>query len=164
MNAPSTYTAEALILDRQKQQADAKAAYVKAVELGTTSAYAHYRLAMLIWQPRPSSETLKEIDGLLSKAIERNIRYAAAYAWLGEIRAANGTPDVGLGLIRRAISLEPRHASHRLRAAHVLLDQNKPHEARADAQAALALADDDRERREAQQLLDQIAKATKGTP
>jgi hypothetical protein len=28
----------------------------------------------------------------------------------------------------------------------------------------LALADDDRERREAQQLLDQIAKATKGRP
>jgi tetratricopeptide (TPR) repeat protein len=163
-NAASTYTAEALILDRENKDADAKAAYAKAVELGTSSAYAHYRLAMMTWQPRPSSETLKEIDGLLSKAIERNTRYAAAYAWLGEIRAATGAPDVGLGFIRRAITLEPRHSTHRLRAANILLDQNKPHEARADAQAALALADDDRERREAQQLLDQIVKATKGTP
>ena len=31
-----------------------------------------------------------------AKAIERNVRYAAAYAWLGEIRAATGTPDGGL--------------------------------------------------------------------
>jgi tetratricopeptide (TPR) repeat protein len=115
----------------------------------------------LTWQPQPSAAVLKDIDGLLSKAIERNVRYAAAYAWLGEIRAATGTPDGAIGLIRRAIALEPREAAHRLRAANVMLDQDKPLEARADAQAALALADDDRERRAAQERLDRIAKTGK---
>ena len=163
-NAAAAYTAEALLLDREDKEADAKVAFAKAVELGTTSAYAHYRLATLTWQPQPSAALLKDIDGLLAKAIERNVRYAAAYVWLGEIRAASGTPDVGIGFIRRAIALEPREASHRLRAADVMLDQAKFPEARSDAQAALALANDDRERRAAQELLDRIAKAGKDVP
>ena len=108
-----------------------------------------------------SMASLKEIDGLLSKAIERNIRFAWAYAWLGEIRAVSQTGD-GLGLIRRAITLEPREPSHRRRAAGILLRQGKPAEARVDAQAALTLAEDDRDRSDAQDLLDRIARALKG--
>ena len=82
---------------------EAKAAYAKAVELGSTSAFAHYRLASLTWQPSPSRETLAEIEKHLAKAVSLNNRYAAAYAWLGETRAALGTGDP-MGLIRRAIS------------------------------------------------------------
>lgn len=70
----------------------------------------------------------------------------------------------GLALIRRAIMLEPREASHRLRAGGVLLQQGKVDEARVDAQAALTLAVDDRERAAAQNLLDRIAKATNRMP
>jgi tetratricopeptide (TPR) repeat protein len=161
--AAASYAAEALLLDQEGKADEARTAYARAVELGTTSAYAHYRLAGLTWRPNPTPDTLKEIDGLLSKALDRNIRFAAAYAWLGEIRAATGTGD-GLALIRRAITLEPREPSHRLRAAGILLRQGKPAEARTDAQAALTLADDERERSAAQELLDLIAKATKGTP
>jgi tetratricopeptide (TPR) repeat protein len=154
----TSYAAEALVLDREKKREEAKVAYAKAVELGTTSAYAHYRLAGLTWQPTPSKDTLAEVEGLLSKAVDRNVRYAAAYAWLGDVRVSLGNPD-GIGLIRRAITLEPRETSHRLRAASVMLRQGKPAEARADAQAALTLAETDEERRSAQELLDAIAKA-----
>jgi TPR repeat protein len=49
--------------------------------------------------------------------------------------------------------------SHRLRAAIVLLRTGKPGEARADAQAALALADNESERREAERMLEAVAKA-----
>ena len=100
--AAASYAAEALLLDQENKADEARTAYARAVELGTTSAYAHYRLAGLTWRPNPTPETLKEIDGLLSKALDRNIRFAAAYAWLGEIRAATGTGD-GLALVRRAI-------------------------------------------------------------
>jgi len=154
----TSYAAEALVLDGEKKRAEAKAAYAKAVEFGTTSAYAHYRLAGLTWQPQPSKDTLTELEGLLSKAVDRNVRYAAAYAWLGEIRVSLGNAE-GIGLIRRAITLEPREATHRLRAANVMLRQGKPAEARVDAQAALTLAETDDERRRAQELLDAIAKA-----
>jgi tetratricopeptide (TPR) repeat protein len=158
--ASGSYTAEALILDREKKQDEAKAAYTTAVELGTASAYAHYRLASLKWQPRPTPEQLKELETLLSHAVDRNVRYAAAYAWLGQVRASLDTPDA-IALIRRAITLEPRESTHRLRAASVLLRQGKYADARADAQAALALAASDENRREAQELLDVIAKASR---
>jgi hypothetical protein len=160
-NAAASYVAEGLIFDDERKEPEAKAAFAKAVELGTTSAYAYYRLASLTWEPKPSEDLLKEIDALLSKAIERNVRYAAAYAWLGEIRAFGGSSN-GMALIRRAISLEPREARHRLRAAGVLLYQGKPADARVDAQAALELAEDDEDRRDAQELLERIRKATAG--
>ncbi len=156
-NAAGSYAAEGFLLDREKKSDEAKAAYAKAVGLGSTSAFAYYRLASLTWQPTPSRETLTEIEKYLTQAIELNSRYAAAYAWLGETKALLGTGEA-IGLIKRAISIEPKEARHRLRAARVLLRQRKPDEARVDAQAALALAETDAERREAQELLDAIAK------
>ena len=157
-NSAASYTAEGLLLDSEEKRDEAKAAYAKAVELGTSSAYAHYRLASLKWQPNPSQALLKEIEELLAKSIERNIRDAWSYAWLGDVRTSLGSPD-GIALIRRAIALEPRAARHRLRAANILLFQGKAADARADAQAALVLAETDDERREAEELLARIAKA-----
>ena len=63
-----------------------------------------------------------------------------------------------VALIRRAISIEPRESLHRLRAAAVLGAHGKLAEAKADAQAALALATDDDERKRAQSMLDRLAK------
>ena len=160
-NAAGSYAVEGVLFDREEKRDEAKAAYAKAAELESTSAFAHYRLASLTWQPSPSRETLAEIEKHLAKAISLNNRYAAAYAWLGETRAALGTGDP-MGLIRRAISIEPREAHHRLRAARVLVRQGKPAEARPDAEAALALAETDADRREAQELLDTIARARPG--
>lgn len=157
-NSAGSYTAEALVLDREGDAEAAKAAYARAVELGTTSAYAHYRLAALNWRPQPSPELVDQTEALLSKAIERNERFAVAYGWLGDLRAARKQPN-GLEFIRRAIVLEPMQPHHRLRAASVLLQDGKAAEARVEAQAALTLAEDDGDRRQAQALLDRIAKA-----
>ena len=156
--AAGSYVAEALIADHNDKDAEAKAAFGKAVEFGTTNAYAYYRLASLTWQPNASRETNTEIEQLLTKAVGFNTRYADAYAWLGEVRTYLGNPDA-LGLIRRAISLEPMDAGHRLRAAGVLLRQGKPAEARVEAQAALTLAETDEQRRRAEQLLEAATKA-----
>ena len=94
----------------------------------------------------------------MTKAVGFNMRFADAYAWLGEVRTYLGNPD-GIGLIRRAITLDPTEARYRLRAASVLMSQGKAAEARADAQAALSLAETDQERNEAQRLLDAATKA-----
>jgi hypothetical protein len=118
---------------------------------------------MMSWQPSPSAQTLDQLDAFLAKAVSNNTRYAAAYAWLGQIRAARGN-EAGLAFIRRAIGLEPREGQHRLRAAQVLLVQGKPADARADAQAALALAEDDTDRAEAQALLERISKTMPAPP
>jgi hypothetical protein len=156
-NAAGSYTAEGLLSDQEDKDAEAKAAYTKAVELGTTSSFAYYRLATLTWQPNASAAVLAQIETLLSGAIKYNVRYASAYAWLGELREV-AKSDTGIALIRRAIALEPQEPNHRLRAAYVLGRQGKAAEARAEAQAALTLADDDAERKRAQDMLDRLAK------
>jgi superkiller protein 3 len=156
--AAASYVAEGLLADRDKKVDEAKAAYTRAAELESTNAYGYYRLAQLTWQPNASKETLAAIEQHLTKAVGFNMRFAAAYAWLGEVRAYLGNPE-GIGLIRRAITLDPSEARYRLRAASVLMNQGKAAEARADAQAALTLAETDEERNEAQRLLDAATKA-----
>jgi len=157
-NAAGSYVAEGLLADQDGKPEEAKAAYGKASALGATCAYAYYRLASLTWEPAASEETYAELEQQLTKAVALNTRYAAAYAWLGEIRSRLGN-DSSIGLIRRAIVLEPTEASHRLRAANVNMREGKPDEARADAQAALALAETDAERRDAQRILDAASEA-----
>jgi TPR repeat protein len=157
-NAPGSYLAEGLLADRQDKPSEAKAAYTKATELKTTSAFAYYRLASLTFEPNASKETFEAIEKQLLAAVTLNVRYAAAYAWLGEVRAFLGDKE-SISLVRRAIQLEPTEPSHRLRAAIVLMRVGRPAEARADAQAALTLADTDFERREAERVLAAVANA-----
>jgi len=157
-NAAGSYVAEGLIADQENKDAEAKAAYGKAAELQSTNAYAYYRLASLTWQPSPTKEVFEEIERHLTMAVRLNTRYASAYSWLGEVRAFLGNTE-SIALVRRAIQLEPTEPVHRLRAAHVLLRVGRPAEARADAEAALALADNDAERREAERVLEAARKA-----
>ena len=157
-NAAGSYVAEGLLADQDSKPDQAKVAYTKAAELGATSAFAYFRLAQLAYQPSPSNETLTAIEQHLTKAVGFNTRFADAYAWLGEVRVYLGNPD-GVGLIRRAITIEPFEARYRLRAGQAMLALRKPVEARADAQAALTLADNDADRAEAQRLLEAAGRA-----
>ena len=161
-NDAGSYVAEGLLADAASKNTEAKAAFARAAELGSTSAYAYYRLASLTWQPNASRDILTEVEKQLTKAVELNSRYADAYAWLGEMKDVLGTGE-SIGLIRRAITLDPTEARYRIRAAGVLLRQGKAAEARAEAQAALALAETDGERREAETLLETAAKVAAAT-
>ena len=162
-NAAEAYAAEGLLLDRERKVEEARTAFAKAAELGTSNAYIYYRLASLTWQPNPSSQVIDQVDALLDKAVTRNTRFAAAYAWLGQLRAIKGN-KAAVGLLRRAIALEPQEPSHRIHAAYGLLALGKAPEARVEAQAALTLAEDDQHRREAQSLLERISKTVAAPP
>jgi tetratricopeptide (TPR) repeat protein len=157
-HAAGSYVAEGLLADHENKEPEARAAYGKAAELNTTSPYAYYRLASLTWQPNASKDVYAELDKHLTMAVKMNTRYAAAYAWLGEVRTVLGNTEA-IGLVRRAIQLEPMEPTHRLRAAFVLLRVGQPTEARAEAEAALALADNDAERHEAERVLEAARKA-----
>lgn len=158
---PGSYEAEALLLDQEEKPDEARAVLTKAVEAGSTSPYAHYRLASLTWRPDADPEALKAVERLLAGAIGLNPRYAAAYSWLGEIRALLGIGEPA-GLVMRAVTLEPRAAVHRLRAATALARLRRFEEAAVQAQAAQTLAATDNERQRAKELLDRIAKARAG--
>jgi tetratricopeptide (TPR) repeat protein len=158
---PGSYEAEGLLLDQENKPDEARVALTKAVEAGSTSPYAHYRLASLTWRRDADPEALKAIERLLANAIGLNPRYAEAYSWLGEIRAVLGIGEPA-GLVMRAVTLEPREPLHRLRAAAALVRLRRFEEAAVQAQAAQTLAASDNERQRAKQLLDVIAKARAG--
>jgi len=158
-DAPDTFVAEAMLLEREGKRDEAKAAFERATAAGTTIEYAYYRLASLLWVPNSSPETLQRVEELLGKAISMNTRDAWAYASLGEVRSQRGSSDDPMGVIRRALSLEPGEAYHHLRAASVLWRQKKYDEALAHAQAARDLADDDQVRRRAADMIDGISRA-----
>jgi tetratricopeptide (TPR) repeat protein len=160
--APGSYEAEGLLLDREDKDEAAKVALEKAVEAGSTNGYVHYRLAGLTWRRDADQDTLKAIEGHLTKATTLNTRDADAYSWLGEIRAALGAGEPAAGLVLRAVTLEPLEAVHRLRAASVLARLRKYDEAAAQAEAAQRLATTDGERQRARELLERIAKARAG--
>ena len=156
--APDTFVAEALMLDTAGKEDEAVAAYQRAVDAGTKSSYAYYRLASLSWRGQVDHDALVKIEKILSQAIELNYRFASAYALLGEARSVLGIGDP-IGMALRAISLEPSEPDYRLTAASILQRDRKYDEALKHAQAALALSDTDAERRRATDLIDQITRA-----
>jgi hypothetical protein len=147
--------ADGLLLDRMGKRDAARAAFGRAVERGTPSAYAHYRFARLGWVgDQPDAAALAVIEKSATRAAALNPRSAAAYAFLAEVRAAmNEPPDVVTGLVRRAISLEPGEARHHLAAARVFWRVKMDQEAQQAAEKAKSLANDDYERAEADRLL-----------
>lgn len=156
--SPESFTAEGLLLDHENKRGEAVAAYTQAVEAGSKNPYAHYRLAMLLWSPQADRDTLSRIETRLAATIALNTRHADAYEWLGEIRSLLGIGDP-LALVRRAVSLEPSEPRHRLTSARVLWRQRSYEEALKDAQAALALARSDDERRAARDMVSSIEQA-----
>lgn len=160
-SAPESFVAEALLLDRDGKKDEAQAAFARAVDAGSTSAYAHYRLASLLWRSDADRDALTQLEKLLNNAITLNNRDADAYAFLGEVRSLLGTGE-SLSLVLRAISLEPSESRHHLRAASVLWRDRKYDEALKQAQAALQLAKDEESRRRAREMVDGITRAQRG--
>jgi hypothetical protein len=149
--APDAEVADALLLDAEDKDDAARAAFARAVDAGTTDAYAHYRLASLLWKRDADRETLTRIQTLLSKAAALNVRYAAAYDFLAQVQADLGAPQPS-GLALRAVSLDPSDAHHRLTAARLLADEKRFDDALKQVQAAAELANSDDVARQAAEL------------
>jgi len=155
---PDGFLAEALLLDREGKRDEAITAFTRAIDGGSTSPYAPYRLAMLLWQPQMDHETLVRIEKLLGQAIASNKRNAAGYARFGEIRAILGSGEP-MPYVSQAIALEPGEPRHRMTAARVLWRQKKYGEALKQAQIAASLAHTEEERRDATQMIAAIEEA-----
>lgn len=154
---------EGLLLDADGKRDEARAAFGKAVERGTSSAYAQYRFARMGWRSDESDPaTLAAIEKSAARAIAINNRYAAAYAFLAEVRAAlKQPPEAVAGLARRAIALEPWESRHYLAASRVFWRLEMHQDALKAAEAARSLAQDDYERGAADEMLKFIQDAKK---
>jgi tetratricopeptide (TPR) repeat protein len=160
-DSANTYLAEALLMQRENKRDEANAAFVKAANLGSMNATAHYRAAMSMWvNTRPDAPTLRQMETYLARATELNPGFAAAYAALAEVRASLGKPEDDIvNLLTKAVTLDPSDAWIRIAAARALWRLQKTPEARKLAEIALSLAADDQAATsEAQRLLAALPK------
>lgn len=154
-----TYDAEALLLDREKEE-DALAVYQKAADLGSTSFYTHYRIAQLTARGAAGDkEAYARAARSLERAAELNPDYPFAFSYQAEIKSFLGQPEAALALARKAIELEPGGSYHHVAMARVLANAGREQEATASALRGRDLAKDDWERQNAQEEIDRLGKS-----
>lgn len=161
--AAAPAVAAGLLLQAEGKRNEARAAFGKAVELGTASAYAHYWFARLSWLgDEPDPDTMTKIEKSAARAAALNPRDADAYAYLAEVQAALKRPrDTVAAVIRRAIRLEPKESRHHLTAARVFWRLEMDEDARTAVDTALSLAQDEAERDEAERMMKFLKEAKK---
>ena len=118
--SPCSYDAEGLLADFNRDEPRAAEAYTKAVELGSTSPYSHYRAAQLAWKPQSDAATLRAVRQWLERATELNPSYANAYSLLAEVLVELGDAEVAVASGQRAVALEPGGSYHHVAFGRVL--------------------------------------------
>ena len=150
------YSAEGRLFDRENKPEEARAAYEKAVALGSRNFYAFVRLANLTPRQGATPETLATLRTLLTRAVELNAASGLAHQSLGGVLMLMGLSAEAIETLRRAVALDPQQGSARLTLANALLRAGQRDEALKEAQAALALARTDQQRTAAQQTIARI--------
>ena len=157
-NSSGAHVAEGVQFDIQNRRDEAKAAFTKAVELGSSNPHALYRAAVLNW-PNPDEATLKQMEKHLLRAIELSPNFAPAHSSLADVKVALNQPwSSVLPLLNRSIALDPSSPWHRISAARALSRFGNREEALKVARSAVPLADDEYEKREVDRLLAMLAK------
>jgi len=157
--APGPHEIEAELLDREDRDAEAKAAYAKAAEAGSKRAHVYYRLAQLQWTPQADQAANERQAATLEKARALEPGSADTLSFLADVRVNLGQGEEALALAKKAVEIEPAESYHRLTLARALWHLRRPDEAVQAAQSALQAADDESQRKHAQEFLDFVARA-----
>lgn len=150
--SPASYDAEGQLADRDGDAATATQAYARAVELGSASAYSHYRAAQLAWKDGADAATLARIRALLERSLALNPSYASASSYLAEVMVDQGDTTAALAAAQRAVSLEPGASYPRVALARVFHALGRADEAARAIEDGFALADGDAERSRAERF------------
>ncbi len=151
---PGPWEIGGALLDADGRRDEAKAAFAKAVEAGSKSAYVHYRLAQLEWVPNPDAAQRERLAARLQVARELEPGRALTLSFLAEVLSGQGKHQEAFDLAIQAVKVEPAETYHRMALARVLWNARRPDEAIRMAQSALQTADTDEEKKEVQEFLD----------
>lgn len=128
----------------------------QAVALGSKDYLVYYYHASLLLDQKgneAADEAIKDVNHCL----DLNSNSARGYGLLADLYAMTGKDlDVASGVARRAIELKPADSRNYATLAYILLRQRKADEAETVAKRALALADSDAGRNQANDLLREI--------
>jgi predicted Zn-dependent protease len=147
------YEALGLIADKEGRKEDAQASLGQAMDLGSQSFYAHYRLAQLLWKTDNDTATLTRMAAALEKAISLNPDHPWSQSLLADVRVSLGDATAALGPARQAVALSPGEPYHRRVLARVLGTLDDFEAAQAEAGRALALAKTEDEKRNGREML-----------
>ena len=150
----AVFEVDGVLLDVEQKPDEARAAYAKAIELGSTNFFAYYRTAALTTRGNPDSAGWTRAEELLNRAVALNGGFAPAYALLGEATMHAGRGPQAVDFAKRAVSLDPGSVWNRLALARVFWGVSQRDDALRQAREALAVARNDEEKRAAQQLID----------
>jgi len=151
----AAYDAEGVFWDRARNPQQARAAFTKAIELGSTQFFTYYRLATMAPGGPPSPERLAQRTAWLQRAAQLNPSFPPALHALANVTLAAGKRDEAVQIAERAVKIDLRRVDSRMMLARLLWTVGRRNEARAAAKAALALARVDSERDAAKRLVDQ---------
>jgi tetratricopeptide (TPR) repeat protein len=151
----ATYEVDGMLLDGERKSEEARTAYEKAMELGSSSFYPYYRWAALTnGQQSGNAASLTRVSDALDRAMKLDGRFALSYGLAAEVRLRQGRRDEALTLAQRGVALDPGRMQTHLSFARVLWGLSRRDDAQREAKESLALATSDGERQAAQQLID----------
>ncbi len=144
------------LIELRRKEFDIARRYAdEALDLDSTLVAAHYaRGAAVVAQPMPPQEAIDTAERDLREALRLDNGFAPAYTLLGTLLTIrNQGLDEALGLIRRAVSLEPSVVHYRVALAQALLVAGQSDEAEHIAIRIVARARSEQEREIGQKLL-----------
>lgn len=152
--SPLPDDAEGLLADELHDAAKAAQAYARAADRGSVSANTHYRAAQLAWKRDADAALLAQQRTRLERAIELQPAHANAHSFLADTLVDQGEGAAAVPQALRAVELEPGESYHRRALARALDKAGRADEAKKAAERALSVADSDKERKDAQSLID----------
>lgn len=164
---PVAHEVLGLIADAANRPDDARASLARAVDNGSRSYFAHYRLAQLLWAPNNDRATLARIASVLEQAAQLNPDHHWSLRYLADTRVSLGEAQAALDPARKAVRMAPGESDHRRTLARVLGNLGELDAAQQEAGRALALATTDEDKRYARETLgwlSEIIRAAKTSP
>jgi len=156
---PGPWEIEARLQDAEAHVDEARTAYAKAADLGSTQAHVYFRLAQLEWKPEADKALSERLAERLEKARQLEPANASTLSFLAEQRLDLGQADEALALAKRAVEIEPSRYYHRLALARILWSLKRADDSVRMGQSALEVADGEAQRKQVQQFLDFAARA-----
>jgi hypothetical protein len=138
--------AEAMLLDRDNSGEEARLAFARAVERGSTSFWSYYRLATLNWKQTMTPEEIEAMRSQLVRATELNPGFARGFAFLGTVLTRLNQPDAALEAAQRSVALNPGDFQQHLVVVRLLGQLSRTADAAKAVEVAATYARTDQQR------------------
>lgn len=154
----AVYEVEGQILDRENKADEARAAYARAADLGSTNAYVHQRLGQLLWNA-PGDKDWARIAAAYGRAAALAPADPELLRWQAEALIRAGKYAEAEVIARRGVAVDDAAAGPRVALGLALTDAQRYDEAAAALQAAASRVRTPQEREAVRHALDWLNRA-----